>query len=426
MDAKKLDVLQGTLDLMILQTLHALGPLHGFGIARRLEQVSRDVLQLNEGTVYTPLLRLQQQGWITARWGTSENNRKASSTPLPRADGRSSRRKRRTGSAFPASFGACCGCNPKASYERTRHIRWRAYTARLRGLVRGPSYEQFDDEIRQHLRLLADRFVAQGMSREEAALAARRQFGNPITLHEDRRALQTLPSIESLWQDVRYALRTLRRNPGFSILAVVVLSLGIGANTAVFSVVDAVLFKPLAFADPDRIVSFTSAWPTKGTRAPAVSLPDVMDWRAGSSAFATLTLYRRSRRAVIIGDAAYFADVVRTSPEFFTLFGVKPLMGHFFDPDEDAGARSVVIGHDFWRTRLAQDPDVLNKTVQIDNRAMNVIAVLPPGFTYPDDTALWHLTDAVKKEYQEPRATISWSVLARLKDGVSLEQAQAQ
>ncbi len=77
MDAKKLDVLQGTLDLMILQTLHALGPLHGFGIARRLEQVSRDVLQLNEGTVYTSLLRLQQQDWITAQWGTSENNRKA-------------------------------------------------------------------------------------------------------------------------------------------------------------------------------------------------------------------------------------------------------------------------------------------------------------------------------------------------------------
>jgi PadR family transcriptional regulator, regulatory protein PadR len=84
-DAKKLDVLQGTLDLMILQTLHALGPLHGFGIARRLEQVSRDVLQLNEGTVYTSLLRLQQQSWITAQWGTSENNRKAKFYSITRA-----------------------------------------------------------------------------------------------------------------------------------------------------------------------------------------------------------------------------------------------------------------------------------------------------------------------------------------------------
>jgi hypothetical protein len=121
-----------------------------------------------------------------------------------------------------------------------------------------------------------------------------------------------------LWQmftDFRYAVRQLRKNPGFSILAVLVLSLGIGANTAVFTVVDAVLFKPLAFADPDRIVSFTSAWPTKGTRSPVVSLPDVMDWRAGSSAFSTLTYYRRSQQAVIVGDAAYFADVVRTSPE---------------------------------------------------------------------------------------------------------------
>jgi predicted permease len=305
--------------------------------------------------------------------------------------------------------------------------RLHAYAARLRGLVRGPRHdEQFGDEIQQHLRLLADRFVAQGMSREEAALAARRQFGNPITLQEDRRALQTFPSIESLRQDVRYALRTLRRNPGFSILAVLVLSLGIGANTAVFTVVDAVLFKPLAFADPDRIVSFTSAWPTKGTRASVVSLPDVMDWRAGSSAFSTLTYYRRSRRAVIVGDAADFADVVRTSPEFFKLFGVTPVMGRFFAPDEDAGTRSVVISHNFWRTRMAQNPDVLHKTVQIDNRAMTVIGVLPQGFSYPDDTALWHLTDAVKKEYQEPRGTIAWSVLARLKDGVSLAQAQAQ
>ena len=305
--------------------------------------------------------------------------------------------------------------------------RLRAFFARLRGLLRGARRdEQFDDEIQEHLRLLEDRFVAQGMSRGEAALTARRQFGNTTRLREDRGALQTLPSIESLWHDVRYALRMLRRNPGFSILAVVVLALGIGANTAVFTVVDAVLFKPLAFADPDRIVSLTSAWPTRGTRASVVSLPDVMDWRAGSSAFSTLTYYRRSRRSVIVGEAAYFADVVRTSPEFFTLFGVTPLMGRFFTPDEDAGNRSVVISHDFWRSRMAQDPDVLNQTVQIDNRAMAVIGIAPQGFSYPDDTAVWHLTDAVKKEYQESRGTIAWSVLARLTDGVSIEQAQAQ
>ena len=307
--------------------------------------------------------------------------------------------------------------------------RLRAFAARVRGLLRGPrDDEHFDDEIREHLRLLEERFIAQGVSGDEAALMARRQFGNTTRLREDQHELQTLPVIDSLWQDARYALRTLRRNPRFSILAVVVLALGIGANTAVFTVANAVLFKPLAFSDPDRIVSFTSAWPTRGTRSSVVALPDVMDWRAGSSAFSTLTYYRRNRRAapVIVGEAAYFEDVVRTSPEFFTLFGVRPSMGRLFAPDEDPGARSVVISHDFWRTRMAQSPDVLNKTVQIDNRTMTIIGVLPPGFSYPDKTTLWHLNDAVKKEYQEPRGTIAWFALARLKDGVTIEQAQAQ
>jgi hypothetical protein len=231
-------------------------------------------------------------------------------------------------------------------------------------LVRGPRQdEQFDDEVQEHLRLLSDQFVAQGLSREEAALAVQRHFGNPITLDEDRWALQTLPSIESLWQDVHYGLRALRRNPAFSILAVLMLSVGIGANTAVFTVVNAVLFKPLAFADPDRIVSFTSVWPTKWTRASVVSLPDVMDWRAGSSALSTLTYCRSSRRAVTPRTSRY---VVRTSPEFFKVFGVTPLMGHFFAPDEDAGARSVVISYEFCRARMERNPDILNKTVWID------------------------------------------------------------
>lgn len=309
-----------------------------------------------------------------------------------------------------------------------RTDRLRGLMTRFRGLLRGAHDERFEDEIQEHLRLLADRFVAQGMTREEATLAARRQFGNVTRLREDRRALQTMPSIEATWQDVRYALRALRRNPGVSILAVLVLALGIGANTAVFTVADAVVFKPLAFRDPDRIVSFTSVYPAKGTTSDAVSLPDAMDWRAGATAFETMAYYRRNRnrRAVIVEGSANLEQVVRTSPGFFSLFGVKPLMGRFFDPDEDAGARSIVISHDFWRTRMAARPDVLDQTVQIDNQAMKVIGVVPPGFTYPSDTALWHLTDAVKKEYREPRATISWFVLARLKDGVTIEQAQAQ
>jgi predicted permease len=305
--------------------------------------------------------------------------------------------------------------------------RLREFAARLRGLTRGtPDDDQFEVEMQQHLRLLEEQFVAQGMSGQEAAVAARRQFGNPMALRDDRRALQTLPPIESLWQDVRYALRTLRRNPGFSLVAVLVLSLGIGVNTAVFTVVDAMLLKPLAFADPDRLVSFSSVWPTSGTTSAVVSLPDVMDWRTGSSAFSTLSYYRRSQQAVVVGDIASFAEVVRTSPEFFALFGVRPAMGRDFVPDEEPGARPVVISHGFWRTRMAQSPDVLGRTIRIGDTQMTVVGVLPPGFAYPHGSDLWHLTDAVGKENQEPRGTIAWAALARLRDGVTVEQAQAQ
>ena len=125
-------------------------------------------------------------------------------------------------------------------------------------------------------------------------------------------------SLLQMLTDFRYALRQLRKNPGFSILAVLVLSLGIGANTAVFTVVDAVLLKPLAFADPDRIVSFTSAWPAQGTRASVVSLPDAMDWRAGSSAFSALSLLPqeppgsdRRRRRVLRGRGSHLARILQ-------------------------------------------------------------------------------------------------------------------
>ena len=205
-------MLQGTLDLMILKTLHALGPLHGFGIARRIEQVSRDVLQLNEGTVYTSLLRLQQQGWIAAEWGTSENNRKAKFYSI-------TERGRKQLEVETENWERISGViRPRAAAGSGEIVM--TLTTRCHGCARSRRScavfcadsspdDEFDDEIQEHLRLLAERFVAQGMSREEAAAAARRQFGNTTLLQEDRRELQTLPSIEAWWHDLRYALRML-------------------------------------------------------------------------------------------------------------------------------------------------------------------------------------------------------------------------
>ena len=136
-----------------------------------------------------------------------------------------------------------------------RESRLRAFAAKLRGFLGGQQRDdEFDDEIQEHLRLLAERFVAQGMSREEAAAAARRQFGNTTLLQEDRRELQTLLSIEAWWHDLRYALRTLWRSRGFAAVSIATLGLGIGAATAIFSVIYNVLLAPFPYKEAERMV----------------------------------------------------------------------------------------------------------------------------------------------------------------------------
>jgi hypothetical protein len=138
---------------------------------------------------------------------------------------------------------------PRGSHLRT-------LASRLRGFLRGSTHDdEFDEEMQEHLRLLVDRFVAQGMRRSEAVVTARRQFGNTTLLEEDRRALQTLPSMEALWLDLRYALRALRRSPGFAAVSIVTLGLGIGAATAIFSVIYNVLLAPFPYKDAHRMVN---------------------------------------------------------------------------------------------------------------------------------------------------------------------------
>jgi transcriptional regulator len=387
-DVKKSEVLQGTLDLMILKTLHAIGPLHGFGIARRLEQLSEQVLQLNEGTVYTSLLRLQQEGWIAAAWGASENNRRAkfysiTKSALKQLAKETEDWERISGRDWPR---AAAG-EPEAMIRGLLKL-W----SRLRGTVRNePRDLEFQTEIQEHVRLLTERYRGQGMTPEAAMLAARRQFGNTALLEEDRRNIQMFPAIESLRADLTYALRMLRKNRGFAATAVGTLALAIGANAAIFSVCNAVLFKPLPYAEPSRIVTL---WERQrdgalGSVAPA----NFVDWRDASRSFSGMAAVRESSFApnFIVGGQREASRLAggQVSSTFFSVLGIPFMLGRSFLPEEDQPGqdRVAILSHAAWRERFGADRDIAGKAITLNDERYTVVGVLPAGFQFGSTAA---------------------------------------
>lgn len=226
--------------------------------------------------------------------------------------------------------------------------------------------------------------------------------------------------------DLRFALRSLRKNPGFTLLAVMVMALGIGANTAVFSVVNAVLLKPLAYRDPDRIVTLWSLWQKSGGHG-QVSGPDFHDWHDQSTAFEAMAYYDDDSTAVMSGAAAEYAHVAEVTPEFFRVFGVEPAAGRLFSPEEQkpGGAGAVVISYSYWQSHFGGNANALGGSVRMLGRSFNIAGVLPPRFHFPNETDIWLPANVVFPE-TESRSAHNYLVAGRLKPGVRLEQAQAQ
>ena len=169
--------------------------------------------------------------------------------------------------------------------------------------------------------------------------------------------------VRDLAADLRYAGRAFRRNPGFAALATLVMALGIGANTAVFSVVDAVLLRPLPYDDPDRIVTLNTAFLTSGQTQGLVS---IANFRDQSSTFEAMATYRGGEFPVTPGEVAEYARVTVVDADFFRVFGVEPIVGRTFIPEETLpGRRAALVSHDYWQRRLDADPDVLERTARI-------------------------------------------------------------
>ncbi len=226
--------------------------------------------------------------------------------------------------------------------------------------------------------------------------------------------------------DLKFAIRSLRKNPGFTLLAIAVMALGIGANTAVFSVVNAVLLKPLAFHEPDRIVTLSSVWKKSSGRG-FVSGPDFHDWHDQSTAFSAMAYYEHEDVSLGVARAAEYVHVAVVTPEFLRVFGVEPVLGRFFNAEEvkPGSAAAVVISSSFLQSHFGGSTGVLGQTVRMFDRNLTIVGVLPAAFHFPDKTDVWFPANTIFGE-DTFRSGHNYLVVGRLKPGVSLEQAQAQ
>jgi len=231
--------------------------------------------------------------------------------------------------------------------------------------------------------------------------------------------------------DLKFALRSLRKNPGFTALAVVVMALGIGANTAVFSVVNTVLLKPLAYHDPDRIVTLRKIWKKSGSISNSISAPDFHDFHDRSTSFEAMAYYSGSGAdggtAVLIGNTAEYAIVTSVTSELFRVFEVRPLLGRLFSDEEQKpkGAGAAIISNAYWRSRFGGNANAIGRTLRIYDKPLTVVGVLPPGFQFPDKTDIWFPANSIFEE-NPSRSSHSCRVVGRLKRGVTLGEAQAQ
>ncbi|HEV3409360.1 MAG TPA: ABC transporter permease [Chthoniobacterales bacterium] len=233
--------------------------------------------------------------------------------------------------------------------------------------------------------------------------------------------------MSTLLHDIRYGLRMLLKHKGFTAVALIALGLGIGANTAIFSLVNGVLLRPLPYPDADRIIYFEGRNPTQGITESNISYLDFTDWSQQTDLFASTAAYWTGN-ANLGADGAEPERVPRAgvTTGFFSVLGVQPVLGRTFVPEDDKpGTLSVaIISHGLWKRRFGSDPAIVGKQVQISARPLTIIGVMPSGFEYPEQTQVW-VTSAVDLS-EEPRDNRSWSAIARLNPAIDLKRAQTQ
>jgi putative ABC transport system permease protein len=290
---------------------------------------------------------------------------------------------------------------------------------------------ELDEELAFHLAMREAEYVRQGLTADQARAAARRQFGGVTQFKEQTRDMWTFPSFESLRQDVRYALRALWRSPAFSVVAIAALAIGIGGNTAIFSVLDAVRARALPYRDADRLVELWGNVQRAAVERRGTSYPDFSDWRAQSKSFDGMAATDTSTMTLVGGAEPERIPIEFASAPYFSLLGIQPAHGRTFSPDEDVVGKApfvVVMSDGLWRRRFGGDPAIVGRAITSSTRSYTVIGVMPPGFKGLSDTAELWVPFALygSPENMAERGSRGFFALARLKDGVGMAAAQRE
>jgi putative ABC transport system permease protein len=308
----------------------------------------------------------------------------------------------------------------------------RRFLFRFLSLFGGERQDQeLDEELRFCLENETEEYLRQGMGPDEALRAAHLKIGGLEQVKESCRDQRGFPLLESLVQDIRYGIRQLARNPGLSIVVILLVALGVGASTAIFSVVNAVLLEPLPFEASEQLTMLWAA-DTQVFRVPVAGL-DFLDWRDQSQSFERIVAYSpRSLSLTGNGDPERVLGALVT-PGLFELLRVPPMMGRTFEDKQELPGNTgvAIISDSLWQRRFGADPEVLGRSIMLDGEAFTLIGIMPPGFTHP---CPWSIGERTEVWRPYPRAELTargrdsqWLlVMGRLKDGVTRETAEQE
>ncbi len=307
--------------------------------------------------------------------------------------------------------------------------------AKLKNLIRrGPADRELDREVSAHLTLLEDEFQRRGMSLDEARIEARRAYGGVEQAKQLHREERSIVWLEQTFADLRFACRGLLKTPGFSAIAVLTLGLGIGANIAIFTVVNAVLLRPLPFEQPERLVRVLDDLNGAGAKDVGMSVPELKDLHDRSGVFDDISAIWPVSTALSGGDHAERIEMLGTSFDYFQILGAQAALGRVYGPRDAVPGftEAVVISDGLWKRQFGGDPRILGRRIRVDEDGYTIVGVMPPDFRHPGqtlagDVELWAAAGFFANPFPTPPVRAQRMLpgaIARLKPGLTVQQAQ--